>query len=139
MERSNLEGLEFTLRFLDMSLNSVQASTPLLVMTVPWPGLHNKGQKMGTITIKDRNCKDIMEAEEIGNSWKQYTEELYKKDLNEPDNHSGVITYLEPDILEWEVKWALGIITTVSGGDGLPAELFPILKDDTLKVLHSIS
>ena len=139
MERSNLEGLEFTLRFLDMSLNSVQASTPLLVMTVSWPGLHNKGQKMGTITIKDRNCKDIMEAEEIGNSWKQYTEELYKKDLNEPDNHSGVITYLEPDILEWEVKWALGIITTVSGGDGLPAELFPILKDDTVKVLHSIS
>ena len=107
-----MEGLEFTLHFLDTSLNSVQASTPLLVTIVFWPGLHNKGQKMGTTTIKDRNCKDIMEAEETGNSWKQYTEELYKKGLNEPDNHSGVITYLEPDILEWEVKWALGIITT---------------------------
>ena len=91
---------------------------------------------MGAITIKDRNSKDITEAKEIRKRWKEYTEELYKKDLNEPDNHSGVITYLEPDILECEAKWALGIITTnkLSGDDGIPAELFQIQKDDTESV-----
>ena len=80
--------------------------------------------KMGS--IKDRNGMDLTEAEDVKKRWQEYTEELYKKDLNDPDNHSGVITHLEPDILECEVKWALGNITTnkVSGGDGIPAELF---------------
>ena len=93
--------------------------------------------KMGT--IKDRNGMDLTEAEEIKKRWQEYTEELYKKDLYDPDNHDGVITHLEPDILECEVKWALRSITTnkASGGDGITVELFQILKDD-LKVLHSI-
>ena len=94
--------------------------------------------KMGT--IKDRNCMDLTEAEDIKKRWQEYTEELYKKDLHDPDNHDGVITHLEPDILEYEVKWALGSITTskASGGDGIPAELFQILKDDAVNVLHSL-
>ena len=93
--------------------------------------------KMGT--IKDRKFTDLREAEDK-KRWQEYREELYKKDLNDPDNHDGVITHLEPDILEFKVKWALGNITTTkaSGGDGIPAELFQILKDDTMKVLHSI-
>ena len=92
--------------------------------------------KMGK--IKDRNCMDLTEAENIKKRWQEYTEELYKKDLHDPDNHDGVITDLEPDILECEVKWALGSITTnkASGGDGIPVELFQILKDDAVKVLH---
>ena len=83
---------------------------------------------------------DLTEAEDNKKRWQEYTEELYKKDLHEPDNHDGVITHLEPDILECEVKWALGSITTkkASGGDGIPVELFQILKDDAVKVLHSI-
>ena len=83
---------------------------------------------------------DLTEAEEIKKRWQEYTEELYKKDLHDPDNHSGVITHLEPDILECKVKWTLGSITTnkASGGDGIPVELFQILKDDAVKVLHSI-
>ena len=84
---------------------------------------------------------DLTEAEDIRKRWQEYTEELYKKDLNDPDNHNGVvITHLEPDNLECEVKWALGSITTnkASGGDGIPAEIFQILKDDAVKVLHSI-
>ena len=90
-------------------------------------------------SIKDRNC-NLTEAENIRKRWQEYTEELYKKDLQDPDNHDGVITRLEPDILECEVKWALGSITTnkASGGDGIPVELFQILKDDAVKVLHSI-
>ena len=82
----------------------------------------------------------LTEAEDIKKRWQEYREELYKKDLNDPDNHDGVITHLEPDILECEVKWALGSITTnnASGGDGVPAELFQTLKDDVVKVLHSI-
>ena len=86
--------------------------------------------KMGT--IKDRNGTDLTEAEDIKKRWQEYTEELHKKDLHDPDNHDGVITYLEPDILECEVKWALGSITTnkASGGDGIPVELFQILEDD---------
>ena len=90
-------------------------------------------------SIKDRNCMDLREAEDIKKRWQEYTE-LYKKDLHKPDNHDGVITHLEQDILECEVKWALGSITTnkVSGGDGIPAELFQILKDYGVKVLHSI-
>ena len=82
----------------------------------------------------------VTEAEDIKKRWQEYTEELYKKDLHDPDNHDGVITYLEPDILECEVKWALESITTnrASGGDGISVELFQILKDDTVKVLHSI-
>ena len=82
-------------------------------------------------TIKDRNGMDLTEAEDIRKRWKEYMEELYKKDLNDPDNHDGVITHLEPDILECEVRWALGSITTnkASGGDGIPVELFQILKD----------
>ena len=91
-------------------------------------------------TIKDRNGSDLTETEDIKKRWKEYTEELYKKDLHDPDNHDGMITHLEPDILECEVKWALGSITTnkASGGDGIPVELFQILKDDAVKVLHSI-
>ena len=83
---------------------------------------------------------DLTEAEDIKKRWQGYTEELYKKDLHNPDNHDGVITNLEPDILECEVKWALGDITTnkASGGDGIPVELFQILKDDAVKVLHSL-
>ena len=94
--------------------------------------------KMGS--IKDRNCRDLTEAEDIKKRWQEYTEELYKKDLHDPDNHDGVISHLEPDILECEVKWALGSITTnkASGGDGIPIELFQILNDDAVKVLHSI-
>ena len=100
---------------------------------------HTKGTfhaKMGS--IKDRNGMDLTEAEDI-NRWQEYTEELYKKELHDQDNHN-VITHLEPDILECEVKWALGNITTnkASGGDGIPGELFQILKDDAMKVLHSI-
>ena len=91
-------------------------------------------------TIKGRNGMDLKEAEDIKKRWQEYTEELYKKDLHDSDNHDGVITHLEPDILECEVKWALGSITTNKprGGDGIPAELFQILKDDAVKVLHSI-
>ena len=83
---------------------------------------------------------DLTEAEDIKKRWQEYTEELYKKNVHDPDNHDGVITHLEPDILECEVKWALGSITTnkASGGDGIPAEVFQILKDDAVKVLHSI-
>ena len=93
--------------------------------------------KMGS--IKDRNGQDLTEAEDIKKRWQEYTEELYKKDLHDPDNHCGVITHLEPDI-QCEVKGALGSITTnkASGSDGIPAELFQILKDDAMKVLHSI-
>ena len=94
--------------------------------------------KMGS--IKDRNCMDLTEAEDIKKRWQEYTKELYKKDLHDPNNHSGVITHLEPDILEHEIKWALGSITTrkASGGDEIPVELFQILTDDAVKVLHSI-
>ena len=93
--------------------------------------------KMGS--IKDRNGMDLTEAEDI-KRWQEYMEELYKKDLHDPDNHNGVITHLEPDILECEVKWALESITMnkASGGDGIPVELFQILKDEAVKVLHSI-
>ena len=93
--------------------------------------------KMGS--IKDRNGMDLTEAEDI-KRWQEYTEELYKKDLHDPHNHDGVITHLEPDIMECEVKWALENITVnkVSGDDGIPVELFQILKDDTVKVLHSL-
>ena len=91
-------------------------------------------------TVKDRNGIDPTEAEDVKKRWQEYTEELYKKAFNDPDNHDGGITYLEPDILECEVRWALGSITTnkASGGDGIPVELFHILKDDAVKVLHSI-
>ena len=96
--------------------------------------------KMGS--IMDRNGMDLTEAEDIKRRWQEYTEELYKNDLHDQDNHDGVITpiHLEPDILECEVKWILESITTnkVSGGDGIAVELFQILKDDALKVLHSI-
>jgi len=94
--------------------------------------------KMGS--VKDRNGMDLIEAEDIKKRWQVYTEELYKNDLHNPENHSVMITHLEPDILECEVKWALESITmnTASGGDGIPVELFQILKDDAVKVLHSI-
>ena len=90
--------------------------------------------------IKDRNGMDLTDAEDIKMKWQEYTEKLYKKDLHNPDNHSGMITHLQPDILECEVKWAIGSITTnkASGSDGIPVELFQILKDDAVKVLHSI-
>ena len=91
-------------------------------------------------TIKDINSMDLTEEEEIKKRWQEYTEKLYKEVINDPNNHDGVITHLEPDILECEVKWASGSITTnkASGGDGIPVELFQILEDDAEKVLHSI-
>ena len=91
-------------------------------------------------TIKDINNMDLTEAEDTKKGWQEYTELLCKEDLHDPDNHNGMITHLKLDILECEVKWALGSITTnkASGGDGIPAELFQILKDDAVKVLHSI-
>ena len=94
--------------------------------------------KMGT--IKDRNGMDLTEAENTKKRWQESTEELYKKDFHDPDNHNGVTTHLEPGILEFKVKWALGSITMnkASGGDEIPVELFQILKDDAVKVLHSI-
>ena len=94
--------------------------------------------KMGS--IKDRNGMDLMEAKDIKKRQQEYIEELYKKDLQDQDNHNGVITDLEPDILECEVKWALETITMnkASGGDGIPGDLFQILKDDAMKVLHSV-
>ena len=94
--------------------------------------------KMGT--INDRNGMDLTEAEDIKKRWQEYTEDLYKKDLHHPDNHDGVITHLEPDILECEIKWALGSITMnkASEGDGIPVELLQILKDDAVNMVHSI-
>ena len=94
--------------------------------------------KMGI--IKNRNGIDLTEAEDIKKRWQEYTEELYKKDLHDPDNHDVVISHLDPDILECEVKWALGNISMnkTSGGDGIPVQLFQIVKDDAVKVLHSI-
>ena len=93
-----------------------------------------------TGSIKDRNGMDLTETEDIKKRWQEYTKELYKKDIHDPDNHDGVITDLEPDILECEVKWPLGSITTnkASGGDGIPVELIQSLKDDAVEVLHSI-
>ena len=101
----------------------------------------NKGTFYAKMSIvKDRNNKDLTEAEDIKKMWQVYTEKLYQKNLNDPDNHNGVITHLESGILECEVKWALESITTnkASRGDGIPVELFQILKDDAVKVLHSI-
>ena len=91
-------------------------------------------------TIKDRNVMDLTEAEVVKKRWQEYTEELYQKNLNNPDSHNGVITHLESDILECKVKWALASITInkASGGDGIPVDLFQILKDDAVKVLHLI-
>ena len=99
------------------------------------PSFHRK-----LSTIKDRNGMDLTEAEEIKKRWQEYTEDLYKKDLNDPDNHNGAVTHVEPDILECEVKRALGSINKnkANGGDGIPAQLFKIPKDDAVKVLHSI-
>ena len=102
---------------------------------------HTKGSFCATMgTIKDRNGMDQTEAGDIKKRWQEYTEELYKKDLHDPDNHDGVITHLEPNFLECKVKWALGSITVnkASGGDGIPDEPFQTLKDDPVKVLHSV-
>ena len=101
-------------------------------------GTKKKKKKMGT--KKDTNSMDLTEAEDTKKRWQEYTEELHKKDLHDPDNQDSVITHLEPDILECKVKWALGSITRnkASGGNGIPVELFQILKDDAVKVLHSI-
>ena len=95
---------------------------------------------IGGGTVSDRNGMDLTEAEDIKKRWQEYTEEVFKKDLHDPGNHDGVITHQEPDILECEVKWALGRITMnkASGGDGISAELLQFLKDDAVRVLHSI-
>ena len=92
------------------------------------------------VLIKDRRCMDITEAEDIKKRWQEYTEKLYKKDLHDLDNHDGLITHLEPGVLEFEVKWALESITMnrASGDDGIPVDLFQILKDDSVKVLFSV-
>ena len=105
--------------------------------TENWRQRENISCKDGT--IKDRNSKDLTESGEM-KRWQEYTEELHKKGLNDPDNHDDVVTHLKPDILECEVKWALGSITAnkASEIDGIPAELFQILKDDAVKVLHSV-
>ena len=102
--------------------------------------LDTRGTFHANGTLRDRNGMDLTEAEDIKKRWQEYTEELYKTDLHDQDNHDGVTTQLELDILECEVKWALGSITRnkASGGDGIPVELFQILKDDAVKVLHSI-
>ena len=103
--------------------------------------MHEKGTFHAQVgTLKNRNCMNLPEAEHIKKRWQEYTEELYKKDIQDQDNHDDVITHLEPDILECDVNWALGSITMnkASGGDGIPVELFQILKDDAVKVLHSI-
>ena len=103
--------------------------------------MHEKGTFHAQVgTLKNRNCMNLTEAEHIKKRWQEYTEELYKKDLQDQDNHDDVITHLEPDILECDINWALGSITMnkASGGDGIPVELFQILKDDAVKVLHSI-
>ena len=108
---------------------------------IKWPNTHVTGIfHARTGTIKDRNNKDLTEAEEIKKRWQKYTEELYKKNLNDPYKHGGVVTHLEPNIVESEVKWALESITTnkAYGSDGIPAELFQILKGDAVKELHSI-
>ena len=110
----------------------------------PWGGkrIDTTEQLNNKANVRKLNQEgmDLTEAEDIKKRWQEYTEELYKKDLHDPDNHDGVITHLEPDILECEVKWALESITTnkASGSDGIPAELFQILKDDAVKMLHSI-
>ena len=90
-------------------------------------------------TTKDRNCMDLTEAEDIKKRWQEYMEQLYKKDFHDPDDHNGMITHLEPEILKCKIKWALKSITTnkASGGDGIPVELFQILKDDAVKQVHS--
>ena len=95
---------------------------------------------LNVVSVRSIPFLDLTEAEDIKKRWQEYTEELYKKDLHDPDNHDGKITHLEPDILECEVKWASGSITTNkgSGDDGIPVELFQILKDDAVKVFHSI-
>ena len=114
--------------------------------TIEWERLEKKiRDTKGTfhakmVSIKERNGGDLTEAEDINKRWQEYTEELFKKDLHDPDNHDGVITDLEPDILECEVKWALESVITnkASGGNGISVELFQILKDNVVKVLHSI-
>ena len=113
--------------------------------TTEWKRLEISRDTKGTFhakmgSKKDRNGRDLTEAEDIKKRWQEYTEELYKKDLHDQDNHNGMITYLEPDILESEVKWALESITMskASAGDGISVEVFQILKDDAVKVLHSI-
>ena len=107
---------------------------------LPNPGIEPRSPGFHADALTSEPPAQIREAEGIKKRWQEYTEQLYKKDLNDSDNHNGVITHLEPDILECEVKWALGSITTnkTSGGDGIPVELFQILKDDAVKVLHSI-
>ena len=114
------------------------SNTDSVFSTVSHQDIFTFHANMGS--IKDRNDMDLTEAEDIKKRWQEYTEELYKKILHDPDNHDGVIIHLEPDILECEVKWALESITMneASGGDGIPVELFQILKDDAVKVLHSI-
>ena len=117
-------------------LTSIKDTNSLTLSIIDTKGTSHS--KVGT--IKDRNGMDPTEAEKIKKRWQEYTEELYKKDLYDPDNHNAMITHLEPDILECKVKWALGSIITnkATGGDGIPAELFQILKDDAVKVLHTI-
>ena len=113
--------------------------------TIDWERLEISSRKLEIpreyfMQRQAQERREITEAENIKKRWKEYTEELYKKDLNDPDNHDGVVTHLEADMLECEVKWVLGNITTnkANGGDGIPGELFQILKDDAVKVLHSI-
>ena len=117
--------------------------------TIEWERLEISSRKLDTKgifhakmgTIKDRNCRDQTESEDINKRRQEQTEELYKKDLHDTDNHYGVITHLQPDVLECDGKWALGSITTnkASGGDGIPVERFQILEDDAVKMLHSLS
>ena len=120
----------------EIEKNRMEKNRDLFKKTIDTKGTFH--EKMGS--IKDRNGMDLTEAEDTKKRWQEYTEELYKKDLHDRDNHDGVITHLEPDILECEVKWAIGSISMnkASGGDGILVELFQILKDDAVKVLYSI-
>ena len=117
-------------------INRMKKTRDLFMKIRDTPGIFHVNMS----TINDRNGIDLTEAEDIKMSWQEYTEELYKKDLHDPDNHNGMITNLESDILECKVKQALGSITmnNASGGDGIPVELFQVLKDDVVKVLHSV-
>jgi len=129
---ASVSSLTFCLNDLSIDENGILKFPTIIVLLLISPFLFVSGCL--------RNGMDLTEAEDIKKRWQEYTEELYKKDLQDPDNHDGVITDLEPDILECEVKWALESITTnkASGGDRIPVELFQILKDDAVKVLHSI-
>ena len=144
-DRTRLSDFTFTFHFHALEKEMATHSS-VLAWRIPGTGEPGEMPSMGSHRVRHdwsnlaAAAAAATEAEDIKKKWQEYTEELYKKDVHNPDNHDGVITHLEPDILKYEVKWALGSITMnkASGGDGIPVELFQILKDDTVQVLHSI-